>query len=173
VVSEEYSSREKVGIIPYFQLKDIPKSRGSSLLLENVYPREWWDEEVHILRNPAIQSLDTAWVAGVLSFKDKKTRFVLDIILGGTPANLGQSGKSPQSVPEPWCRVTCINNGECNMPNNGDTRLKHAFDAAVYNYVGQVSVTTAPWIGSLRAKVTFDKTEFLGRKGFMVQVEIS
>jgi hypothetical protein len=135
VVSSEYGLRNRSSITPCFRLKDVIEPPGSALVLENVCPREWWDKEVGILRTPTVHVSDHPWVSGVLSFRDKKTGLVLDVILGGIPGKIDQLGKSSQAFPKPWCPVTRVDSSVSNMPNSSDTRLHQVFDTAIYNNI--------------------------------------
>jgi hypothetical protein len=171
VVSLEYNLRKRSSITPYFRLKDVIEPPGSSLVLKNVCPREWWDKEVGILRTPSLHISDHAWVSGVISFRDK-TGLVLDVILGGIPGKIDQLRKSSQAFPKPWCRVQRVDDSASNMPNSSDTRLHQVFDAAIYNNITKENpLTAATWIGFLVAKVTFEETEFLGRQGLRYKLK--
>jgi hypothetical protein len=68
-------------MMPYFPLKGILQPLGCSLVLENAYPREWWDG---ILQNLTDRSLNDAWISGVLPFRDEKAELGLDLVLGGS-----------------------------------------------------------------------------------------
>ena len=173
VVSPEYNWRKKSFVTPYFRLKGVLQPPGSSLGLEYVYPREWWDNKAGILRTPSARSLNSRWVSGVLSFRDKETGLELDVILGGVPGETGvdQSEKYSSAFPKPWCLVSRVNHSASNLSSSSDTRLKKVFEDA--NHFPKNQVLTTSWIEPLVAKVTFETTEFLGRRGFGVQVEIS
>jgi hypothetical protein len=180
VVSEEYIySAEERTIMPYFRLKGVLQPPGSSLVLENVCPRQWWDNEVGILQTPNAKRSNSGWVSGVLYFRDKETGLGLDILLGASPGetNIGQLEQSSPAFPEPWCRISGVNHLASNLSNSSDTRLSFVFGAAERyfgnNALYRMPVPTTPWIGPLVAKVKLEPTEFLGRQGFVVQVEVS
>lgn len=175
VVSEDniYSAEERT-IIPYFRLKGILQPPGSSLVLENVCPHQWWNDEVGILQTSNAKRSNSGWVSGVLYFRDRETGLGLDIILGTSPGEtkIGQLEQLSPAFPESWCRISSVNHSASNLSIGSDTRLSLVFETAERylrdNALNRMPVLSTPWIGPLLAKVKFELVEFLGRYEFLV-----
>jgi len=147
------------------------------------------------------RDLTFGWVSGVLSFRDEEAGLGLDIVFGCNPGRVIDD--YTRSFPESWYHVSRVDHSSRNLSNSdnaqplaspihsdaqprnfqtrSDARLSYVFKTAEresscewysspYTYR---SVLSTPWIEPLEAKVTFERTEFLGHQGFAVQVEIS
>jgi hypothetical protein len=107
-------------MMPYFRLKAVIQPPGCSLVQENVYPHERWDEVVGILTFPYTRDLDFGWVSGVLSFRDEEVGLRLDIVLGGNPGRV--INDYTRSFPEPWYRVSRVDHSSRNLSNSGNAQ---------------------------------------------------